>query len=224
MTAAKVTDPQAKASALSRASIGRLLPRRETNEPWVLHAAELSDAPGNVLRDSYRDAFSHNSRQPPLVEVFHPPLQGTLWPDEAAWRLKLVFKHASGFALGELVTFTNVPVPAMGTTNRLFLSQTVGGIEIALTEFAHQPNLTASGAGLNTLSRIKVELPANSEGVAVDFLQTTPGVGAFSDLPYFRSGSAYVFYLSSIPTNVPTMVLHLCRAKDEVGGVSGGAA
>jgi hypothetical protein len=178
---------------------------RGTNESWVLHAAELSDATGNVLRDSQRDGLLFYSRQPPVFVVFQPALKGTLWPDEAAWRLKLAFKHASGIARGELVTFTNVPVPALGTTNRLFLSQTVGGIEIALTEFVQQPNLTASGAGFNTLSRIKVELPAKSEGVAVDFLETTPGVAAYPELSSYRSGSAYVFYLNSIPTNVPTM-------------------
>ena len=95
---------------------------RGTNEVWVLESAELSDATGNVLRNTATSfsstmmAFAgYNPPQQFDWAAYSEDISGTLWPDEAAWRLKLEFKRASGFAPEEVVTFKNVPVPGVGT-------------------------------------------------------------------------------------------------------------
>ena len=58
---------------------------RGTNERWEISDAELSDATGNVLRDS---GWPGGKR----VDFV-----GTLWPDEAAWRLKLELTPDFGY-------------------------------------------------------------------------------------------------------------------------------
>lgn len=95
---------------------------RGTNEAWVLNSAEISDATGNVLRanlfvSSFDLLWGYSRPQQPGKTACSESIRGTLWPDEPAWRLRLEVKRASGFAPEEIVTFKNVPVPAVGTTN-----------------------------------------------------------------------------------------------------------
>ena len=87
---------------------------RGTNETWVLNSAEISDATGNVLRNRNWFLSSinlHMGSLPPQQSgktSYSESIGGMLWPDEAAWRLKLEFKRAVGFAPEEVVTFNNV--------------------------------------------------------------------------------------------------------------------
>ena len=118
------------------------------NPAWLLHAAEVGERmpTGNVLRNT---VFKPRSFEPGWDDgIFDESIVGMLWPNEAAWRLKLEFKRFSGFSPDELVTFKNVPVPAVGTTNIMSISQSVGGTRIMLREFSHYKfTSTASGAG-----------------------------------------------------------------------------
>jgi hypothetical protein len=114
---------------------------RGTNEVWVLESAELSDATGNVIRDrsfrSFGILFNDYNRPQKFgwASYSESIIRGMLWPDGAAWRLKMEFKRASGFASEEVVTFKNVPVPAMGTTNTTPISKNAGGIQVVLKKF-----------------------------------------------------------------------------------------
>ncbi len=71
---------------------------KESGESWVLQGAELSDATGNVLRSSLPGLDMAGIRtEAPARTKFNATLRGTLWPDEAAWRIRLEIKRSSGF-------------------------------------------------------------------------------------------------------------------------------
>jgi hypothetical protein len=98
---------------------------------WVLRTAELSDATGNRL-------FDYNLMTQLLLtdlgSGYSKWIDGTLWPDEAAWRLKLEFNRAAGLAAGDLVTFSNVPVLKAGTAKLLKRTASLGPCKVVLEE------------------------------------------------------------------------------------------
>jgi hypothetical protein len=183
---------------------------RGTNEVWAVQSAELSDATGNVLRSQ---SFRYSS--PTFFSgFFRPPesgwtgyresVVGTLWPDEAAWRLKLEVKRASGFAPDEIVTFKNVPVPAVGTTNKTHITKTAGGIQVVLTKFQRWTNLDT-----NRLpdSEATIELPGKPKGVAVDFAGMKTDAGHAELFDSDLSGSACVVSFTLVPASAKTVDL-----------------
>ena len=98
---------------------------------WVLRDAELSDATGNRLLDL--DFFIQLLRTD-WGSGYSKWMQGTLWPDEAAWRLKLEFNRPAGLATGDLVTFSNVPILTTGATKPIKRTATVGPCRVVLQE------------------------------------------------------------------------------------------
>ena len=186
----------------------------ETNEEWVLESAELDDATGNVLRYSSTTSFSSTMM---AFAGYHRPQQnewaaysesfaGTLWPGEAAWRLKLEFKRALGFAPEEVVTFKNVPVPAMGATNNTPISTNAGGIQIVLTKFVRWPDITNKGGGFaDRASYVAVELPGKPKGVVLDFLRMKADTGQAEKSGAGNLAFGYQVALKSIPANAKTM-------------------
>jgi hypothetical protein len=177
---------------------------RGTNETWALHCAELSDATGNVLRQESRNVFLEYHIPP--KPSFTSSIPGTLWPDEAAWRLKLEFKRASGFAPEEIVTFKDVPVPAVGTTNYPGLTMTAGGIRVVLTKFVRYPNIIANAGGMyDEVSQVTFELPGKPKGVAMDFLEMKADAGEAEKYGSEFLDFGYVVCVESIPANAKTM-------------------
>jgi hypothetical protein len=177
----------------------------QTNGAWALNSAEVSDATGNVLLNhSYPLGLSHRlAPKQQGQDRFSETIHGSLWPDEAAWRLKLEFKRAFGFAPVDLATFKNVPVPAVGATNAGPITNTVGGIEIVLTQFVRRPNFTGNAHNNNMPSQVSVELPGRPAGVALDFLDMTTDAGNAKKYGSSSVDYAYEYNLSlqSIPTN-----------------------
>jgi hypothetical protein len=199
-----------------------LISWRGTNEAWVLNSAEISDATGNVLRNnSFHSSINvfrgYSGPQQPGKTVCSETIRGTLWPDEPAWRLKLEVKRAVGFAPEEVVTFKNVPVPAVGATNATTITKKVGGIQIVLTKFARRPNITMNALGMYEMtSQIWVELPRKPAGVALDFLKMTTDAG---EAEQYGSGTpefGYVVYVKTIPTNAQTVDLTFVVQKTRV--------
>ena len=85
----------------------------------------MSDATGNRLT-----RFHKASPSRPEENIF--VLTGSLWPDEAAWRVKLDLKRASGYPDSNVVTFTNLPPPPARSPAVVCLTNLVGGIPIRL--------------------------------------------------------------------------------------------
>jgi hypothetical protein len=183
---------------------------RGTNEVWMTQSVELSDATGNVLRGQlFRFDQSGEADS----------IGGTLWPDEAAWRLKLELKRSFGYLPEELATFKNVPVPAVGTTVTNNMTNLVNGVELVLEDFERKPDLTnARNSGYWMGSMIHFEVRPPSHGVAVSLLQIVTDKGdKIAD--YTQSGPSFLgtvapkewteftrwIYLKSIPTNAQTL-------------------
>jgi hypothetical protein len=170
---------------------------RATNEGWMIQIAELSDATGNVLYRSHSGEWGY--------------FGGTLWPDEAAWRLKLDLKRSSGHSPEELGTFTNVPVPGVGTTMSTPMTNVVNGVEIVLKEFERGPDSTVTGPSwpADQGSTICFEVHSPRDGVAIDLLQIVTDTGwkfqAYKDYVNGGTESTPKFYLKSIPTNAQTL-------------------
>ena len=101
---------------------------RGTNEVWEAYNADLRDATGNRARPGSR---SHD------YDLIH--FSPTLWPDENAWKLRLHVKRKSGFTQGELITFSNVPLPAVGFTNNPTLTNVTMNIKSTLAEIQRRP-------------------------------------------------------------------------------------
>ena len=144
-------------------------------------------------------------------------IPGTLWPDEAAWRLKLELKRKSGFAPEELVTFKNVPVPQIGKTNFAPITNMVGGVQIVLRTFVENGDRTkirypgGTNANFSVIDRtpetmVAVELPDHPEGVAVDFVKMIADTGETFEkhgngwMPFWRRAT-----LKFIPSNTQTV-------------------
>jgi hypothetical protein len=100
---------------------------------WVLRNAELSDATGNRLFDY--DLMTQLLRTD-WGSGYSKWIQGTLWPDETAWRLRLEFNRPAGLAAGDLVTFSNVPMLKAGTTRPLKRTTALGPYQVVLEETA----------------------------------------------------------------------------------------
>jgi hypothetical protein len=171
--------------------------------------ALLSDATGNFIRTSLgfsekfghpvqvRDAAGNALPRLPDESGYRLAVMATLWPGEEAWRLKLDLKRARGFAPGDIVTFKNVPVPKVGTANVMPITNFVGGMELVLREFRRNPDR----------SWIRVELPAQPDGVVVDFVEITTDTGEKPAYPGQAAGWPFgsILDLPSIPANVQTM-------------------
>ena len=191
---------------------------RGTNEEWVVQNAELSDATGNVLSSSSNVSSSGDNVSPMTFSgEYRLFIPGTLWPDEAAWRLKLELKRKSGFAPDEFVTYKDAPVPKIGTTNFIPVTNMVGGVQIALKEFVENgdrtniryPRGTNASFAVNDHTpetMVAVELPGHPEGVAVDFVRMIADTGEIFEKhgnswrPFYRGAS-----LKFIPTNAQTV-------------------
>jgi hypothetical protein len=190
---------------------------RGTNEAWMLQSAELSDATGNLLRKAQFISSSTLSPdrvrpQPSGRTTCSEYFDGTLWPDEAAWRLKLEVKRCFGFATNELAVFRNVPIPELGTPHFTPITNIIGGMQVMLTHFIHRANINKMEATelwrrRDLASEIRVELPGKPSGVALDFVSVTADHGvAEQSFPSFDRGAAYyVLLLKTIPTNAQTM-------------------
>jgi len=133
---------------------------RDTNETWCMFDADLGDATGNHLGASSRSGMSSDMTFDPI-----------LWPDEPAWKLKLHLKRKNGFQPEEWVTFTNIAIPQIGTTNMLDWTNSIMGIELVLKSFVRRPDLTnRSSYSSDDLSQIRVEHPKLGESNQLDLL------------------------------------------------------
>ncbi len=179
-----------------------------TNETWIPHHIVLTDAIGNVLESTSSGGFLlgySNSQQSPGWKGYCEDISGTLWADEAAWRLKLEMKRAFGFPPEDMVTFKKVPVPAVGATNFVPITNIVGGMQIVLRHFVRCPNIAENGFGLGDFAtQIRVELLGKPGGVALDFLDMTTDAGPVERYGYSYLDSGYRLAVKSIPTNATT--------------------
>ena len=139
---------------------------RGTHESWTVEDTELSDATGNRLTDASGMEYGKGPYR----------IQGTLWPEESALRLKVGLKRASGFPQSDFTTFTNLPVfpLASGSTNGTSLTNLVGGSPIILRNYETSLFWRGPAPGPYWVS---VDVPGLASGTAVDIENVTTDTG-----------------------------------------------
>ena len=167
---------------------------RGTNESWVMYNADLSDATGNKVGASSRSGMTDSMEFSPV-----------LWPSESAWKLRLHTKRKTGFAADELLTFTNVPLPEIGTTNAPKLTNIVMGIESRLVEFRRLPPMDKERRSWSSreLSGFKLEHDDLGETNQIDLVSLTlqPSGEELRNNGSGWSNDYHEYHFESIPTN-----------------------
>ena len=97
---------RSRESSWTRASF-RITRGGKPETAWEPVGVSLSDATGNAFTAYFRAPFRDGDR----ARLY---FGGTLWPDEPAWKLKVTFARAHGFAPAELWTVPGIPVPEAG--------------------------------------------------------------------------------------------------------------
>ena len=160
--------------------------------------AGLDDATGNHLDEIPPHVFGTGETG---RDVDFP---AGFWPGEDAWRLTLVFKRRSGFPPGSVVTFTNVPIPPVGATDFVPITNSSGGVKVRICEFSHDNN-SANPGTQPPYSYIAVDLPDHPVGMQADILKLETAFGkpvsSFEPQEY----PSPLIQLGLIPTNATTM-------------------
>jgi hypothetical protein len=177
---------------------------RGTNEIWYHYKGELSDATGN--RAPIRSFNGLRGEEGTFIDQLLPP-------DEPAWRLKLEFKRYESKEAEDLVTFTNVPLPAVGARSVMFLTNQIHGVPVILKQVilrrTNPPSVRVASldrsedSGLYT--EIALELPDKPAGMAVDFLGLTADTGWKAGGYSYREGDVSAGVLLSIPAGAATL-------------------
>jgi hypothetical protein len=193
---------------------------RGTNERWVLQSAELGDATGNRLKGqaSLSSLGEWNSRPETNADWRGgtDEINATLWPDEPAWRLKLGFKRSYGIDSNDVVTFRNVPIPGMGTTNTAAISNVVGGRLILLKDFERHADVASNMFGefwQHELTGVTIEVPGKSADLALDVLGSTTDAGDAPQFGHREDANSFTLMFRSIPTNATKMDLTVVAQK-----------
>jgi hypothetical protein len=169
-------------------------------DEWVVHDMVLSDATGNSLRTGPMgfNNIPRGSWQSSSPNSFNGVTQGTLWPGEAAWRVRVELKHTTGYTPTELVVFTNVTVPPSGPTNMCRLTNTTGGIQFVLTVTTvavTYSGLVGSGSSGTTSGfeyELHLEMPGKPADMAMDLITAEPDQGIIRSMGFFGN-DAYSF-------------------------------
>jgi hypothetical protein len=167
-----------------------------TNDVWVVHGIELYDITGNRLRTVAASLALDRK----LGSGNDYTISGILWPDEAAWRLRVEFKRAPPFAPDELITFKNLSVPKIGTTNGPVTTNTIDGTRVVLT--CHAPLFRSINPGPDIF--ITVEAPGRAGQVALDFVELKTDTGERMGQGYSQEARVDV-QMPRMSTNASTM-------------------
>jgi hypothetical protein len=174
---------------------------RGTNEAWLVQPAQLSDAAGNCVQTDFCSRWSLTDEY-----QFGP----ALWPDESAWRLTLTLRRFRGYDSEEVVTFTNVPVPAVGATNTFFRTNSIHGVPVVLKQqFIREPDRTPVVLrGSTSATHVVLELVNRPDGFVVDFVQLNANSGwKPKESSNRQTANSATMYLFSIPADVRTLDL-----------------
>ena len=186
---------------------------------WDLLPAGLDDATGN-----------HLNEVPPHVSGSGPPIGRTLqfpcafWPGEDTLRLKLRFERVADYPTEDVFTFKNVPIPPVGATNFVPITNSVGGVTVRVSQFTHDSNSTR--AGQPPYSYIGVDLPDHPTDTLAGIIDLRTDLGRLVsswDFALGKTGDSQmppssVVQLSYIPTNASnvniTVVIQKFRTMD----------
>ncbi len=168
------------------------------NAPWSVTQEMLSDATGNEVANS-----SMSGSGPGFYNV-----SPSLWPEESAWKLKLILKRNADFAINEQFTLTDIPVGTINQTNILAISTNFHGATITLNYFILRPALTNpnswSTKDLSQLGLSKKGMPA---GYHLDLIEARAGTNRLEVPGYGSSDTGHDYSFKNIPAGTKTIDL-----------------
>ena len=174
----------------------RLRSLQNTNEIWVVTGVNLFDATGNQV---------HNTSLSTDGDGRSFSFSPSLWPDEAAWRLRLEIKRKEGFAADELCVFKQVPLGAMGVTNQLALATNFGGVSITLAFVLRRPPRTNDSWSASDSSALRFTHSALPEGLHLDLVGAATDDGSQPvSHGWSASNSERTYYYREIPSEAKT--------------------
>ena len=136
-----------------------ILPTPGRDEKWIIERGTLGDATGNV---------SMLNLLPPIGVTNDCYFIASPWPYESAWRLHLELRRATNFSADELVTFPDVPIPAVNGGNRITntFCQTRVVLWVSAIPSPSNPHLF-----------FDINLPDQPPGVTLNFVAVKPDGG-----------------------------------------------
>lgn len=151
-----------------------------SSNSWDITAIRVSDATGNVATNSSLSSSSYGG--PETRYTFGP----ALWPGET-WELGLTAarKPGSTFAPRELLTFSNVPLPAVNQTSRLDQVLSVGQTSVQLRSLLRRTPLPAESPGWSSgdLSELKLIVSNLPPDIRFTLVQATDSAGRVLEVP-----------------------------------------
>jgi hypothetical protein len=167
-----------------------------SNGPWKVLTAELSDATGN--RVSKRDPFARfldREARVPAESIAawsrrHAALslEGALWLDEPAWRLRLECRqgHEADFPPEQLWTVPGVAVPAAGAVTPVNAHTNMGGAALVFAALSAE-NEGRQGQFRLLHAEVRVEAPPGGAFVDVVKLVDDRGTNLFKATARFST-------------------------------------
>ncbi len=129
----------------------------------------------------------------------------SLWPEESAWKVKLLIKRTAGFKPEELFSFRKVPLGQLGQTNLVGWTTNVEGISITLQSICWRApfnNTSWSSSQLSSVKFTHATLPACTQ---LDLLEMVCDSGKTNHSESWSSSSNERSYsFREIPTNSQT--------------------
>ncbi len=195
-------------------------PARATDESWEIQSIELSDATGNHLGGETLEwaglPGSWVEQPPPHRSYFANGMyfvDGTLWPDETAVRVRLALKRTFDRPTEDLVTFHNLPINRPNATNGTALTNLVQGVPIRMRNFPDQSSGSSATAGPGRYC-FELELPGPQSGLVVDLVGITTDLG--DELRYVNPreyGTFRSFNFSALPAGAKSVNVKLAVQK-----------
>jgi hypothetical protein len=99
-----------------------------SSPPWVLDSIQVSDATGN----RWRTSRLHMRELPGQETRFQAALDGALWPSEPAWRFDLELLRTNDFPAADVLTISNLLVPATNQVTKLDQEYQLAGQSLRL--------------------------------------------------------------------------------------------
>jgi hypothetical protein len=167
----------------------------DTNEVWQVAGEEISDATGNVARNSGMSSSGTASFS------FNP----SLWPRETAWKIKLEIKRNQGFRPDEVFVFKDVPLGQLDFTNIIGWTTNFAGVTVTLEHIYRRPPNTNDSWSTAEMSAVKFTTSALPTGTHLDLLGSVFTLGKTNQTESWESsGNERTYHFRGIPLDAKT--------------------
>jgi hypothetical protein len=167
-----------------------------TNEQWEVTGVTVSDATGNVVKNSSLSTGGDGS-----ATSFNP----SLWPCETAWKLKILYRRKAGFVADELFAFPDIALPKAGITNKVGWSTNVNGCRVTIAEVCVKTPTSPNSWTSRDSSYLKVTHSPLAENMYLDLGEVWFDNERGNYAGWSSSGQERQYWLREIPAEAKTL-------------------